>query len=263
MEMTCTSCNDLVCGNSPPIMWVNKLEWSNLVLSQKSHSLFSGFFFDGWSGFILAMVMIFVCLPLLKPMGFWSSSLQSAFKSLHQFSMDQTLLYVPKGSKSLAPFMSAIFLCMLFINLLSLTPLGVVYSAHIVITLPLAVVLWASLITMGFWNRRIFSSSEFLSSSIPRFLALPFACLEILGHIIRPLTLSARFSVNAMAGHIMYKSVLAYSAKLAKVSLLKGGLVFILSMLCFAAEICICFIQAYVFFILLNVYYNQYSAPKK
>nr|QEG58647.1 ATP synthase F0 subunit 6 [Lingula anatina]BAD69577.1 ATP synthase subunit 6 [Lingula anatina] len=241
---------------------MSKVDFTNMIYSEKSHSLFSGFFHDGWTGFFLAFLFILICMPMLKPTGIWMSCLQASFKSLHQFLMDQSLMYVPKGSKGVGPFLSGVFFCMLFINLVSLTPLGVVYSAHIVFTLPLAVVLWATLVLKGLWNGRVFLSSEFLSSSIPRFLAIPFACLEILGHIIRPLTLSARFSVNAMAGHIMYKSVLAYSAKLAKVSLLKGGLVFMLSMGCFAAEICICFLQAYVFFILLNVYFNQYSKPK-
>ena len=96
------------------------------------------------------MVMLSFCLPLLKPAGVWSSCIQAAFKSLHQFRIDQTLLYVPKGRKQIGPFISAIFLAMLFVNLLSLTPLGVVYRAHIVVTLPLSVVLWASLIGIGF-----------------------------------------------------------------------------------------------------------------
>nr|YP_011017989.1 ATP synthase F0 subunit 6 [Lingula reevii]WQG15352.1 ATP synthase F0 subunit 6 [Lingula reevii] len=236
---------------------------SPLLLSSKGHYLFTNFYYDGWFGVVLVLVTMWLFVPLFKPCGVWMSGFQSAFKALHQFSMAQCAMYVPCGGKGLGSYFSGIFIILIVFNLVGLVPLGVAYSAHLFMTLPLALVTWASLVVKGFWNRRLFSSSEFLSSSIPRYLAIPFACIEILSHIIRPLTLSARLSINVMAGHMLYKSVLAWAGKLATAgAYYKAGLVFSAAMGCFAAELCICFIQAFVFFILLNVYCEQYSKPQ-
>ena len=94
-----------------------------------------------------------------------------------------------------------------------------VFSAQLYFVFPLALVLWLRLVVKGFWEGRLLKKSIFLSSSIPRPLAYPFILLELLGHVIRPLTLSARLRVNIIAGHILFKTLLAarYKAFLSRV----------------------------------------------
>nr|QUB07221.1 ATP synthase F0 subunit 6 [Glottidia pyramidata] len=229
--------------------------------SKASHSLFTGLLSEGVGTLLLFGLSVYFLRLILGVTGMRLSCGESLLKGLSVLCMKESQVHFPKNAKVEAPLIWSVFLLILGFNLLGLIPVGFVISAQIYFVLPLALLLWASLVLKGLWEGRIFSKSLLLSSAAPRALALPLMLLELVGHFIRPLTLTARLSVNIMAGHILFKTLMAASYKAFLFKAWMGVGVYALAMLFFAAEIVVCFIQAYVFFILLSVYLNEYSAP--
>lgn len=105
-------------------------------------------------------------------------------------------------------------------------------------------VLWAM-------NRLFSMLSHFLPLGIQGILKLFIPVLEVIGVIIRPLTLAIRLATNISCGHVVLLMFRFFAFNVANylvvsISLLLFGLYFI--------EFLVCVIQAYVFWRLLYIY---------
>lgn len=99
---------------------------------------------------------------------------------------------------------------------------------------------------------------EYIGTRIPAGLGPPIGVCEVIRSVIRPLTLGLRLAANIVAGHIITSLVLNTF-----IFLLKSGgfgvffLLFV-SVGLYLFELAICFIQAYVFVLLLGIYVQEY-----
>ena len=93
-------------------------------------------------------------------------------------------------------------------------------------------------------NRWIEISGHLLPVGVDGLLKIFIPVLEIIGIIIRPLTLSVRLATNIRCGHIVLVmfSFFAFNIRLILVRMI---VVFLLGLYCI--EFLVCFIQAYVF----------------
>ena len=93
---------------------------------------------------------------------------------------------------------------------------------------------------------------HFVGTALPRPLAGLIAVIELVGVIIRPVTLRVRLAANMMAGHIilMLATTMLRGGGFVGLYLFKGGLVVGL----YLFEVGIAFVQAYVFVLLVGLY---------
>lgn len=163
----------------------------------------------------------------------------------------------PQG-KPYLPFILTIFFFILFNNLIGLIPgfkpgtgtMGTTVAWAVMVFL---VYNWIGIRKHGAWG--------YLKSFYPKGVVWPLAVfvmlLEIISHVIRPLTLSVRLFANMFAGHVILGifgifTVILFEASVAgKVMAL---LPVAMQIIMYAFELFVAFIQAYVFAILTAVY---------
>lgn len=148
----------------------------------------------------------------------------------------------------------AIFIFILFNNIIGLLPFIFTATRHIAVRLRIALPIWLSLILYG-W---LFNYNNLLIHLIPNetpFVLMPFiVIIETIRNIIRPLTLAIRLAANIIAGHLLLSILISASEKIS---------LFIYIPLLFpqialtSLEVAVALIQAYVFRVLLTIYSSE------
>ena len=116
-----------------------------------------------------------------------------------------------------------------------------------------ALLFWIPIIGFGLYHNFKGIVSHILPYGAPTALILFLPLVEIFSQIIRPLTLTIRFATNISAGHIIifmfsYFSILS--------SVLAPFLYVVLTLL-LILEVCIAFLQSYIFLTLLRLYFSE------
>lgn len=151
-------------------------------------------------------------------------------------------------------FILRLFIFILFNNLPSLLPYIYTATAHISITLIIALPLWIGLILHGWF----FNTSNLLVHLIPNgtpTILIPFiVIIETIRNIIRPLTLAIRLAANIIAGHLLITLLTSATPLCPLIALpLLGSAQLALASL----EIAVAIIQAYVFRVLITLYVSE------
>ncbi len=142
--------------------------------------------------------------------------------------------------KKYFPFIAAVFLFVLFCNLLGLTPLGSAPTSNTNTTLAIGLASFVYYNIMGIKAHGFGGYlKHFLMGLGPAGIVV--ALLEIVSHAIRPVSLGIRLFVNMHVDHTVVSSFHALFAWLLPVPLLLFGVV-------------VCTIQAFVFATLTAVY---------
>ena len=99
---------------------------------------------------------------------------------------------------------------------------------------------------------------EYVGTRIPLVLAPAIGICEVVRGLIRPVTLGLRLGANMLAGHVITSLVLN-----SLVSLFIGWRGWVVVLLLsstglYLFEIAVCFIQAYVFVLLLRIYAQEF-----
>nr|YP_009192122.1 ATP synthase F0 subunit 6 [Granata lyrata]ALK03366.1 ATP synthase F0 subunit 6 [Granata lyrata] len=155
---------------------------------------------------------------------------------------------------------AALFLFIIFSNLLGLIPYVFSTTSHLVVTMPLALPLWLSLILSSIALNPAATAASLLPGGAP-ILLNPFLILvETVSIMARPITLSVRLAANMSAGHIILGLMSTYlAAGLFTYPLLITTFLVLLEMFYFTFELGICMIQAYVFVLLISLYSDDHA----
>lgn len=153
-------------------------------------------------------------------------------------------------------WLSCIFLYILRLNFLGLTPLIYRLTTNIWFNSSLALIIWRTFLLSGYVKDIIQSLAHLVPSGSP-LLLIPFLVLiETISILIRPLTLTVRLLANISAGHIiltLISTVLSTS-----LTLLPLSIILILLRRYQLFEIFVCIIQAYIFTLLLSLYLAEH-----
>nr|AEQ93882.1 ATP synthase subunit 6 [Rhopalocaulis grandidieri] len=143
-----------------------------------------------------------------------------------------------------------LFTALIFLNFQGLVPL--VYSITSGLWCPalLGLTLWLSLLTSGFCFNPKEALAHLAPSGAPTLMIPLLVLIESISILIRPLTLTVRLVANISAGHIVL-SLVASSAHA------QGGLLFV-SIFYSLFEFFVCFIQAYIFTLLISLYAQEH-----
>nr|YP_009974921.1 ATP synthase F0 subunit 6 [Alitta succinea]QNJ33882.1 ATP synthase F0 subunit 6 [Alitta succinea]QNJ33895.1 ATP synthase F0 subunit 6 [Alitta succinea] len=161
-----------------------------------------------------------------------------------------------KGFNSL---LVALFMIIININLMGLLPSVFSYSSHLLFTLSFGLPLWLALIMSAI----VFNPTSWIASLLPggapHWLNPFLVLIETISITVRPLTLSFRLAANMSAGHIVLTLIGTYCAASMFSSVVGLIVLFMIQVGYIMFEIGICFIQSYIFCLLLSLYSDDHT----
>ena len=162
------------------------------------------------------------------------------------------------------PFVFALFMFILFSNVIGIIPYTFTVTSHIIITAALALLVFFTVIIYGLWHNGLHFFKLFVPSGIPVLMVPVIVVIEILSFLSRPISHSVRLFANMLAGHITLKLVASFVVMLGSVGFL-GAIGAIaplaLTVALTALELLVAFLQAYVFTILTCIYLSDALHP--
>nr|DBA43732.1 TPA_asm: ATP6 [Bombus soroeensis] len=147
----------------------------------------------------------------------------------------------------------SIMIYIMMLNLFSLIPYIFTSTSHLMFNLSISLSLWLSFIIYSTYNFPMKTLSHLVPLNSPKFLMNFMVIIELISLIIRPWTLSIRLSANIISGHlilILLSNFMMNFMSLSPLSLMIQNLLLTL-------EISMALIQAYVFSILLTLYFSE------
>nr|YP_010273972.1 ATP synthase F0 subunit 6 [Bulinus globosus]QYJ56675.1 ATP synthase F0 subunit 6 [Bulinus globosus] len=158
------------------------------------------------------------------------------------------------GNKKILPFGLFITTLMFFLinmNLLGLTPFVYSMSSSLWFASSVALLMWLMLIISSFsfsWKKTL---AHLVPSGSPAALVPFLIIIEMISILIRPLTLTVRLIANISAGHIVLSLIANCLSSMEFPGILS---IFFISVAYNMFEVFVCFIQAYIFTLLLKLY---------
>ena len=157
-------------------------------------------------------------------------------------------------AKPYFPFIFTLFMFILLCNMIGMLPYSFTVTSHIIVTLIMALFIFAAVTIIGFVKHGFKYLSIFVPSGVPVVLLPLITVIEIISYLSRPVSLSVRLFANMMAGHTMLK---VFGGFVISLGLLGGWLPLSFSVALTGLEILVAFLQAYVFAILTCIYLND------
>ena len=158
------------------------------------------------------------------------------------------------------PYISVIFIFILFSNLIGLIPYSFTVTSHIIITFTLSFSIFIGVNIIGFQKHQLNMFSLIIPANSSFALALVLVPIEFVSYIAKPISLGVRLFINLMAGHTLLKVIVGFAWSML---LLEDLMAFIhlipllLLVILMGLELGVALIQAYVFTILTCIYLND------
>ncbi|PHR61713.1 MAG: F0F1 ATP synthase subunit A [Robiginitomaculum sp.] len=218
----------------------------------------------------LMMVVGSLCICLFLFLGTTKRSiipgrLQSMAEISYEFVADMIRSTAGRDGLKFFPFIYALFMFILFANVLGLIPFFFTTTSHIIVTFALAMSVMTTVLVVGIWKHGFKFLKLFVPSGVPIAILPLVVLLEVISFLSRPFSHGIRLWANMLAGHIMLKLfagfIIMMFAALAGAAKMTAILPFIMTVALMPLEILVAFLQAYVFAILTSVYINDALHP--
>lgn len=155
------------------------------------------------------------------------------------------------------PLVLTLFLFILTANLIGMFPYAFTVTAHIIITLALALIVFATVTLYGVARNGFGFLRIFMPPGVPIALSPFIVPIEIISYFARPLSHSLRLFAAMLAGHITLKVFAQFAVDLADlgmIGLLGAILPLVMTVLITALELLMAVLQAYIFTLLTCMY---------
>ena len=205
-------------------------------------------------GVLFSILMLTIAV---RPHALVPGRLQMASEMLYNFIASMIRENIgPKGRKFF-PLVFTLFVVVMMGNSLGLLPFSFTYTSHIIVTVALALMIFAMVIVLGLIKHGLHFFTLFVPPSTPMWLLPLIFTLELVSFFVRPVTLSVRLFANMMAGHIVLKVFAAFSVSalaLGTAGWIAGLVPMLFNSLLIGFELLIAYLQAYVFAVLSCIY---------
>jgi len=179
------------------------------------------------------------------------TKLQSVAELLVDFIRGMILDTMGKDGLKFFPFVAALFLFILFSNLLGLIPGSYTVTSQIIVTAAFAITVYTLSLIVGFVRHGIKFLGILVPPGTPGWLLPLMMPIELISQLARPISLAVRLFANMTAGHVILGVL--FGLAIAGGALI-GWLPFAFTIAMNALEVGIAFIQAYIFTVLTCVY---------
>jgi len=150
-----------------------------------------------------------------------------------------------------------IFFLIAYSNIFGLVPFSVTVTSFFIVSLLLAGTAFFSCVFIGCYKGGIDFFNNFLPAGVPYAIGLGLVLIELISYTSRLLSLSIRLFANMMSGHTLIKillgftwSIFAYFSTYILIFSTIG--IIVITFL----EFMIAFLQAYIFVVLVAIYFN-------
>jgi ATP synthase subunit 6 len=146
----------------------------------------------------------------------------------------------------------------LFTNIFGLVPFSFTSTSYIIETFLLSCSFFIGLTLLAIFFQGLNSFVQtFIPQDIPKALKPLLVVIEIISYVSRAFSLAIRLFANMMAGHTLLHILSDFSLKLGKIKYLYLLFPLIIVILISLLEVGVSFLQAYVFVLLIALYYND------
>jgi len=175
---------------------------------------------------------------------------QSMAELSYEFIANMVREQVGSDGRPYFPFVFALFMFILFGNLLGMVPYSYTFTSQIIVTFAMALAVFVGVTLVAIIRHGVHFLTFFFPSGAPIYMAPLLIPIEILSYLSRPVSLSVRLFANMMAGHTMMKVFGGFVVALGVFGV--APMVVLLALTGF--EILVAVLQAYVFTILTCIY---------
>ena len=169
-----------------------------------------------------------------------------------------------EGVKRFFPLIFSLFMFIFMANMLGMFPYWFATTSQIVITATLALIVFTTVLIVGFAKNGFKFFKLFVPSGVPWYILWFVVIIEIISFFSRPLSHSVRLWANIFAGHVLLKVFASFVPMMAAA----GGIVaigsvlpFLMTTALYALEFLVAALQAYVFAMLTTLYFNDALHP--
>lgn len=205
-----------------------------------------------WFAFILIWIWFF--------WGLWNTVLPGLnfIFSLFIFIFVFDIVVKQIGEKGFVfyPFFLALFVFILFSNILGLVPFSFSPTAHVVLTFFFSIIIWVTALSLGFIENGL-SFYKFFVPDVPKALVPILVVIELFSYGMRVFSLAIRLAANITAGHVLLFTIGGFSVKLMEYNLFVFIATLIALSLIILLELGVSALQAYVFVTLSCIYFND------
>lgn len=169
-----------------------------------------------------------------------------------------------EGVKKFFPFVFTLFLFIFAANMLGMFPYFFTPTSQIVITATMALMVFFTVIVIGFAKNGLKFLKLFVPSGVPWYILWFVVLIEIISFFSRPLSHAVRLWANILAGHLVLKVFAGFVPMLAAagaIGILGSLLPLAMTVALYALEFLVAFLQAYVFALLTCIYLNDALHP--
>jgi F-type H+-transporting ATPase subunit a len=162
------------------------------------------------------------------------------------------------------PLVFSLFLFILVANLFGMFPYFFTVTSHIIVTAALALLVFGTVLVVGFVKNGFGFLKLFVPSGVPIVLLPLVVAIEVISFLARPISHSVRLFANMLAGHITLKVFAGFIVSLSAfgaVGWLGAILPLAMTIGLTALEFLVAFLQAYVFAMLTCMYLNDALHP--
>lgn len=179
--------------------------------------------------------------------------MQSIAELSYEFVANMVYENTGKEGMKYFPFVFALFIFVLVLNMLGMIPYSFTVTSHIVVTFALAALVFVVVTGIGFARHGLGFLKLFKPEGLPAALVPIIVPIELISYLIRPISLSVRLFANMMAGHTLLKVFAGFV-----VSLGVAGVVPLIATVAFTGlEFLVAFLQAMIFAVLTSIYLND------
>nr|QBZ38177.1 ATP synthase F0 subunit 6 [Sogata hakonensis] len=190
-------------------------------------------------------------IMLILPNKFWFSESRNSMtkKILLKFIYkEMKFIYF---NKQMLNILKSMFMVILIINISGLIPYMFTPTSHISISMTLSLPIWFALMSFSWMNFTNLMFAHLLPLNTPSLIAPFMIMVESVSNLIRPISLSVRLTANMIAGHLIM-------TLLGNINFIKlMPMILVIQILLMLFEISVAMIQAYVFTILMTMYYSE------
>jgi F-type H+-transporting ATPase subunit a len=209
-------------------------------------------------------IVIFL-LGATRPQALVPGRLQMTAELFYNFMADALRNAAGPDGMAFFPLVFSLFMFILFANVLGLIPFfGFTVTSHIIITVALALLVFLTVIIVGFWKNGLHFFRNFVPSGVPGYMLPLVVPIEVMSFFTRPVSHSIRLFANMLAGHITLQVFAGFITMLAAAGIIGviGALLPLAMMVALTAlELLVAVLQAYVFAILTCIYLSEALHP--
>lgn len=155
------------------------------------------------------------------------------------------------------PAVFSLFMTIIVYNLTGMTIYSFTVTSHIVVAFTLSFTFFIAVVITGIVIQKKEFVNTFVPSGAPKVM-IPFLIgIEIISYISRPFSLGIRLFANLMAGHALLAILSGFAFAISKKNVIVFLLPLLMILIIVGLELMICMLQAYVFTVLVCIYYKD------